>query len=400
LNTLKALRNYLNTIKPNFEKGGKLAMFHSVFEGFETFLFVPNHTSKSGVHIHDSVDSKRTMTVVILALLPALLFGMYNIGYQHNLAIGADPGFIMTFIFGFLAVLPKIIVSYVVGLGIEFAIAQVKGHEIQEGFLVSGMLIPMIVPIDTPLWMIAVATAFAVVFAKEVFGGTGYNIFNVALVTRAFLFFAYPAAMSGEKVFVRTDSTFGLGAGNIIDGFSGATPLGQVATATTSDAHMTGILGNSLSSFDMFLGLIPGSIGETSVLAILLGAVILIWTGIGSWKTILSVFVGGAFMAAIFNLIGTTAAMNVSPLDHLLLGGFAFGAVFMATDPVTSARTETGKYIYGFLIGFMAIFIRVLNPGYPEGMMLAILLLNVFAPLIDFYVVDSNIKRRLKRATK
>ena len=375
-------------------------MFHSVFEGFETFLFVPNHTSKSGVHIHDSVDSKRTMTVVILALLPALLFGMYNIGYQHNLAIGADPGFIMTFIFGFLAVLPKIIVSYVVGLGIEFAIAQVKGHEIQEGFLVSGMLIPMIVPIDTPLWMIAVATAFAVVFAKEVFGGTGYNIFNVALVTRAFLFFAYPAAMSGEKVFVRTDSTFGLGAGNIIDGFSGATPLGQVATATTSDAHMTGILGNSLSSFDMFLGLIPGSIGETSVLAILLGALILIWTGIGSWKTILSVFVGGAFMAAIFNLIGTTAAMNVSPLDHLLLGGFAFGAVFMATDPVTSARTETGKYIYGFLIGFMAIFIRVLNPGYPEGMMLAILLLNVFAPLIDFYVVDSNIKRRLKRATK
>lgn len=397
---MKALRNYLNTIKPNFEKGGKLAMFHSVFEGFETFLFVPNHTSKSGVHIHDSVDSKRTMTVVILALLPALLFGMYNIGYQHNLAIGADPGFIMTFIFGFLAVLPKIIVSYVVGLGIEFAIAQVKGHEIQEGFLVSGMLIPMIVPIDTPLWMIAVATAFAVVFAKEVFGGTGYNIFNVALVTRAFLFFAYPAAMSGEKVFVRTDSTFGLGAGNIIDGFSGATPLGQVATATTSDAHMTGILGNSLSSFDMFLGLIPGSIGETSVLAILLGAGILIWTGIGSWKTILSVFVGGAFMAAIFNLIGTTAAMNVSPLDHLLLGGFAFGAVFMATDPVTSARTETGKYIYGFLIGFMAIFIRVLNPGYPEGMMLAILLLNVFAPLIDFYVVDSNIKRRLKRATK
>ena len=375
-------------------------MFHSVFEGFETFLFVPNHTSKSGVHIHDSVDSKRTMTVVILALMPALLFGMYNIGYQHNLAIGADPGFIMTFIFGFLAVLPKIIVSYVVGLGIQFAIAQVKGHEIQEGFLVSGMLIPMIVPIDTPLWMIAVATAFAVVFAKEVFGGTGYNIFNVALVTRAFLFFAYPAAMSGEKVFVRTDSTFGLGAGNIIDGFSGATPLGQVATATTSDAHMTGILGNSLSSFDMFLGLIPGSIGETSVLAILLGAVILIWTGIGSWKTILSVFVGGAFMAAIFNLIGTTAAMNVSPLDHLLLGGFAFGAVFMATDPVTSARTETGKYIYGFLIGFMAIFIRVLNPGYPEGMMLAILLLNVFAPLIDFYVVDSNIKRRLKRATK
>jgi len=400
LNTLKALRNYLNTIKPNFEKGGKLAMFHSVFEGFETFLFVPNHTSKSGVHIHDSVDSKRTMTVVILALLPALLFGMYNIGYQHNLAIGMDPGFIMTFVFGFLAVLPKIIVSYVVGLGIEFAIAQVKGHEIQEGFLVSGILIPLIVPIDTPLWMIAVATAFAVVFAKEVFGGTGYNIFNVALVTRAFLFFAYPAAMSGDKVFVRTGDTFGLGSGNVVDAFSGATPLGQIATSTTAEPHMTDILGNAISSMDMFIGLIPGSIGETSTLAILIGAAILIFTGIGSWKTMLSVFVGGGAMAALFNVFGTTAAMNVSPLDHLLLGGFAFGAVFMATDPVTSARTETGKYIYGFLIGVMAIFIRVLNPGYPEGMMLAILLLNAFAPLIDFYVVDSNVKRRLKRAIK
>ena len=375
-------------------------MFHSVFEGFETFLFVPNHTSKSGVHIHDSVDSKRTMTVVILALMPALLFGMYNIGYQHNLAIGADPGFIMTFIFGFLAVLPKIIVSYVVGLGIEFAIAQVKGHEIQEGFLVSGILIPLIVPIDTPLWMIAVATAFAVVFAKEVFGGTGYNIFNVALVTRAFLFFAYPAAMSGDKVFVRTGDTFGLGSGNVVDAFSGATPLGQIATSTTAEPHMTDILGNAISSMDMFIGLIPGSIGETSTLAILIGAAILIFTGIGSWKTMLSVFVGGGAMAALFNVFGTTAAMNVSPLDHLLLGGFAFGAVFMATDPVTSARTETGKYIYGFLIGVMAIFIRVLNPGYPEGMMLAILLLNAFAPLIDFYVVDSNVKRRLKRAIK
>ena len=375
-------------------------MFHSVFEGFETFLFVPNKTSKSGVHIHDCVDSKRTMTVVIIALLPALLFGMYNIGYQHNLSIGADPGLFMTFIFGFLAVLPKIIVSYVVGLGIEFAIAQVKGHEIQEGFLVSGILIPMIVPIDTPLWMIAVATAFAVVFAKEVFGGTGYNIFNVALVTRAFLFFAYPAAMSGDKVFVRTDNTFGLGSGNVVDAFSGATPLGQVATATTPEAHMTDVLGNTISSMDMSLGFIPGSIGETSTLAILLGAAILIFTGIGSWKTMLSVFIGGAGMAALFNVFGTTAAMNVSPLDHLLLGGFAFGATFMATDPVTSARTETGKYIYGLLIGVMAIFIRVLNPGYPEGMMLAILLLNAFAPLIDFYVIESNVKRRLKRAIK
>ena len=292
---MKALRIYLDKIKPNFEEGGKLAMFRSVFEGVETFLFVPSTTSKSGVHIHDYIDSKRTMTVVIIALLPALLFGMYNVGYQHNLAVGADPGFLMTFIFGFLAVLPKIIVSYVVGLGIEFAVAQVKKEEIQEGFLVSGILIPMIVPIDTPLWMIAVATAFAVVFAKEVFGGTGYNVFNVALVTRAFLFFAYPAAMSGDQVFVRTADTFGLGAGTVVDGFSGATPLGQVAIAgkdMIGSFQTVDVLGNPMTTWDMFLGLIPGSIGETSVLAILIGAVILLYTQIASWKTMLSVFVG------------------------------------------------------------------------------------------------------------
>ncbi|MDR0430696.1 MAG: NADH:ubiquinone reductase (Na(+)-transporting) subunit B [Tannerellaceae bacterium] len=400
---MKALRNYLNKIKPNFEEGGKLSMFRSVFDGFETFLFVSNNTSKSGVHIHDSIDSKRIMTVVIIALIPALLFGMYNTGYQHNLAIGVDPGFCMTFLFGFLAVLPKIIVSYVVGLGIEFIVAQWKKEEIQEGFLVSGMLIPMIVPIDTPLWMIAVATAFAVIFAKEVFGGTGYNIFNVALVTRAFLFFAYPAAMSGDQVFVRTTSTFGIGGGQIVDAFSGATPLGQIGIAgkeMIGSFHTVDVLGNPLTTWDTFLGLIPGSIAETSVLAILIGAAILIFTGVASWKTMMSCFIGGAFMAAIFNLAGTTVPMTVSPIDHLLLGGFAFGAVFMATDPVTSARTETGKYIYGFLIGVMAIVIRVLNPGYPEGMMLAILLMNVFAPLIDYYVVESNVKHRLKRAVK
>ncbi len=400
---MKALRNYLDKIKPNFEEGGKLAMFRSVFEGFETFMFVPNTTSKSGVHIHDSIDSKRTMTVVIIALLPALLFGMYNVGYQHNLAIGSDPGFWMTFIFGFLAVLPKIIVSYVVGLGIEFAVAQVKKEEIQEGFLVSGILIPMIVPVDTPLWMIAVATAFAVIFAKEVFGGTGYNVFNVALVTRAFLFFAYPAAMSGDKVFVRTSDTFGLGAGEVVDGFSGATPLGQIAIAGKEQIgsfQAVDVLGNPMTTWDYIVGLIPGSIGETSVIAILIGAVILLYTQIASWKTMLSVFVGGAFMVAVFNMIGSTVVMTVSPIDHLCLGGFAFGAVFMATDPVTSARTETGKYIYGFLVGVMAIVIRVLNPGYPEGMMLAILLMNVFAPLIDYYVVEANINRRLKRVIK
>ena len=400
---MKALRNYLDKIKPNFEEGGKLAMFRSVFDGFETFLFVPNETSKSGVHIHDSIDSKRTMTVVIIALLPALLFGMYNVGYQHYAAIGqlAEVGFCSTFIYGLLAVLPKIIVSYVVGLGIEFTVAQWKKEEIQEGFLVSGILIPMIVPVDTPLWMIAVATAFAVIFAKEVFGGTGYNIFNVALVTRAFLFFAYPAAMSGDQVWVRTADTFGLGAGQVVDGFSGATPLGQIATASLDSFQgVVNTIGQPISTCDYFFGLIPGSIGETSVLAILIGAVILLITGIASWKTMGSIFVGGAVMALIFNAIGSTVSMTVCPIDHWCLGGFAFGAVFMATDPVTSARTETGKYIYGFLVGAMAVIIRVLNPGYPEGMMLAILLMNVFAPLIDYYVVEANISRRLKRAIK
>ena len=400
---MKALRNYLDKIKPNFEEGGKLHAFRSVFDGFETFLFVPNSTSKTGVHIHDAIDSKRIMSMVVIALIPALLFGMYNVGYQHFTHTGAQGGFIEMFIYGFLAILPKIIVSYVVGLGIEFVVAQWKKEEIQEGFLVSGILIPMIVPVDTPLWMIAVATAFAVIFAKEVFGGTGYNIFNVALVTRAFLFFAYPAAMSGDQVFVRTADTFGIGAGQVVDGFSGATPLGQVAIAgkeMIGSFQAVDVLGNPISTWDAFIGLIPGSIGETSVLAILIGAVILLVTGIASWKTMVSVFVGGAFMSLIFNMVGTTVAMCVSPLDHLFLGGFAFGAVFMATDPVTSARTETGKYIYGFLVGAMAIIIRALNPGYPEGMMLAILLMNVFAPLIDYYVVEANISRRLKRVIK
>jgi Na+-transporting NADH:ubiquinone oxidoreductase subunit B len=377
-------------------------MFRSVYEGIDTFLFVPNTTARSGVHIHDSMDAKRTMTVVIIALLFPLLFGMYNIGYQHYLAIDTHPGLIITFIYGLLSVLPQLLVSYLVGLGIEFTVAQWKHEEIQEGFLVSGMLIPMIVPVDTPLWMIAVATAFAVIFAKEVFGGTGYNIFNVALVTRAFLFFAYPASMSGDKVFVRTGSTFGIGAGSVVDGFSGATPLGQVGTAPNEfvgSFQALDIVGQPLSTWDMFWGFIPGSIGETSVAAILLGAGLLLFTGIASWKTMLSVFVGGAAVAALFNLAGTTVPMALSPLEHLCLGGFAFGAVFMATDPVTSARTETGKFIYGFLVGAIAILIRVLNPGYPEGMMLAILLMNIFAPLIDYFVVERNIAKRLQRVT-
>ena len=386
---MKALRNYLDKIKPNFEEGGKLHAFRSVFDGFETFLFVPNATAKSGTHIHDAIDSKRIMSMVVIALIPALLFGMYNVGYQHFKAAGIDGSFCELFAYGFLAVLPKIIVSYVVGLGIEFVVAQWKKEEIQEGFLVSGMLIPMIVPVDCPLWILAVATAFSVIFAKEVFGGTGMNIFNVALITRAFLFFAYPTKMSGDTVWVSGDSIFGLG--QQVDGLTVATPLGIASTTGAAPEF----------SMDMVYGLIPGSIGETSVIAIALGAILLLWTGIASWKTMLSVFVGGAFMAMVFNAIGPDTAMAHMPwYEHLVLGGFCFGAVFMATDPVTSARTETGKYIFGFLIGVMAIIIRVLNPGYPEGMMLAILLMNIFAPLIDYFVVQSNINRRAKRAIK
>ena len=389
---MSALRNYLDKIKPNFEEGGKLHAFRSVFDGFETFLFVPSNTAKSGTHIHDAIDSKRIMSLVVIALIPAMLFGMYNVGYQHFNATGAEGGFWAMFIYGFLAVLPKIIVSYVVGLGIEFTVAQWKNEEIQEGFLVSGILIPLIVPIDCPLWILAIATAFAVIFAKEVFGGTGMNVFNVSLITRAFLFFAYPTKMSGDAVWVSGDSILGLG--KTVDGLTVATPLGQAATATAST-------GFPEFNMDMITGFIPGSIGETSVIAIAIGAVILLWTGVASWKTMCSVFVGGALMAWIFNAVGPdTAIANMPWYEHLVLGGFCFGAVFMATDPVTSARTECGKYIYGFLIGVMAIVIRVLNPGYPEGMMLAILLMNIFAPLIDYCVVQSNISKREKRVAK
>ena len=397
---MNSLRKLVDKVKPNFLPGGKFEKLHSTFDAFETFLFVPNTTSKrQGAHIHDAVDSKRTMIMVVIALIPALLFGMYNVGYQHFNAIGqADAGFFTLFVYGLLAVLPIVVVSYGVGLSIEFAGAQIRKEEVQEGFLVTGMLIPLIVPVDTPLWMVAIATAFAVIFAKEVFGGTGMNIFNVALVTRAFLFFAYPQSMSGDKVWIRTKETFGLGGGSGVDGFSGATPLGQIATATTSDTTVLNMFGHPFSLMDAVTGLIPGSIGETSVIAIAIGALILLLTRVASWKIMLSVFTGGALMALIFNQFGPdTAAANLPWFWHLALGGFAFGAVFMATDPVTGSRTETGKWIYGFLIGALAIVIRVLNPGYAEGMMLAILLMNIFAPLIDYYVVDSNIKRRLKR---
>lgn len=400
---MKALRKYLDRVKPNFEPGGRLHALRSVYDGFETFLFTPNTTSSSGVHIHDRMDSKRTMTIVIVALLPCFLFGMYNTGYQHWLASGATSfPFWELLLYGFLAVLPRIIVSYVVGLGIEFIVAQWRNEEIQEGFLVTGILIPMICPIETPLWMIAVATAFSVIFVKEVFGGTGYNIFNVALVTRAFLFFAYPASMSGDKVFVATEPICGLG-GTVADGFTGATPLGQVATGEPG-AQLVDIVGQHLSDWHCFLGLIPGSFGETSTLCIFIGAAILMLAGIASWRIILSVFAGGAIMSLIAHACATPTypASYLTIWQQFCLGGFAFAAVFMATDPVTACRTNVGKYIYGFLIGVTAILIRVYNNGYPEGAMLAVLLMNAFAPLIDWCVVQSNINRRAARlkATK
>jgi len=379
-------RQLVDKIKPTFEKGGKLGFLQSTFEGFETFLFVPNAVTKKGTHIRDGIDLKRTMALVVLALVPTLIMGMLNVGYQHDLATGAGDVFWtwQNLWYGFLRVLPIIVVSYVTGLGIEFAVAQVKGHEINEGFLVSGMLIPLIVPVDTPLWMIVLATAFAVIIGKEIFGGTGMNIFNVAFLTRAFLFFAYRSYMSGDKVWID-----GMIKGDgIVDGFSGATPLGDAAA---------GNVDNLPSVLEMFIGYIPGSIGETSTIAILIGAVILIFTGIGSWKIMLSALAGGIGMGLLLNAFAVNALMEIPFYEHLMLGGFAFGIVFMATDPVTASQTDTGKWIYGFLIGILAILVRVLNPAYPEGMMLAILFMNVFAPLIDHYVVEAHIRRRLKR---
>ena len=381
-----SLRKYIDNIKPQFEPGGKFSALQSVFDGFETFLYVPNTTSKSGVSIHDAIDSKRIMSMVVIAIIPALLFGMYNVGYQNYLAAGtlASTPCWEVFLYGALLVLPKIIVSYIVGLGIEFAWAQWKKEEIQEGYLVSGIIIPMILPIGCPLWMIALAVAFAVIFGKEIFGGTGMNIFNVALLARAFLFFSYPTKMSGDSVWVANESFLGLG-NNLPDGFTCATPLGQMAQNVAPSA----------SVMDSFIGLIPGSIGETSVIAIAMGAIILLWAGIASWKIMCSVFVSGAAMALLFQSLGMTP---VEWYEHLIIGGFCFGAVFMATDPVTSARTETGKWIYGCIIGALAMIIRVMNPGFPEGMMLAILFGNMMAPTIDYFVVQSNINKRIRRA--
>ena len=381
---MKFIRNFFEKTEPYVQKGARYHWLQSLHDGFFTFLFVPKNTSRTGTHIHDYIDMKRTMTVVVLALIPSLLFGMYNVGYQHFKAIGelASTGFFELFFYGFLKVLPIVIVSYVVGLGIEFVFAQLRGHEINEGFLVSGMLIPLIMPVETPLWMIAIATAFAVIFGKEVFGGTGMNVWNPALVARAFLFFAYPVQMSGNAVWVP------LAESDIpVDGFTGATALADIGAG-----HV------NFSVAEAIFGLIPGSIGETSVIAILIGAVILIITGIGSWKIMVSTIAGGLVTGLIFNIFAVNPLMEFPYWQHLLIGGFAFGTVFMATDPVSAAQTEKGKWIYGFLIGVLAIIIRVVNPAYPEGMMLSILLMNTFAPLIDYYVVQGHINRRLKRA--
>ena len=389
---MKALRKFFDNIKPSFEEGGKLHAFRSLYEGFESFAFVPNTTSRRGsVNVHDAFDSKRLMSFVVIALVPALLFGCYNIGYQNALAAGklSEATFCGMFIYGLLAMLPKLIVSYVVGLGIEFTVAQWKKEEIAEGYLVSGIIIPLIIPVTTPFWMLALACAFSVIFAKEIFGGTGMNIFNVALIARAFLFFSYPSYMTGDcSVWVSADPILGFGYTALPDALTAATPLGAAAAE--------GFAGFDCPTIEAaVIGLIPGSMGETSVIAIGLGALLLLYTGVASWKTMLSVFVGGAATGFLMQSVGAT---EIEWWHHLVVGGFCFGAVFMATDPVTSARTEGGKWIYGLLIGFVAVLVRVLNPGYPEGMMLAILLMNLFAPLFDYFFVQSNINKRLNRA--
>ena len=372
---MKALRNIVDKLKPTFSEGGKLSFLHSTFDGFETFLFVPDTTTTKGAHIRDCNDMKRTMIMVIVALIPAFLFGCYWTGAQ----VGLEG--LTAFFYGLVRILPMVCVSYIVGLAIEFYFAQIRGHEINEGFLVSGLLIPMIMPVSTPLWMVGLATAFAVVFGKEVFGGTGMNVFNPALLARAFVFFAYTPQISGEQVWYSNWTMMGAQ----VDGVTGATALEKLAT--------TGTMGD-WSAMDAFLGFIPGSFGETSTLAILLGAVILLGAGIASWRTMVSVFVGGLAMGYLFQALGVT---TYPAWWHLIVGGCAFGAVFMATDPVTSSQTNTGKYIVGFMTGAIAVLIRVVNPAYPEGMMLSILFMNALAPLVDYFVVEANINRRKNR---
>lgn len=376
------------TQKPGlFERGGKFGFLHSSIDAFDTFLRVPGTVTSKGSHVRDAVDLKRIMIIVVVALIPAALFGMWNVGYQHGLATGQSFGLFQNFWYGFLKVLPLYLVAYIVGLGIEFASAQIRNEEVNEGYLVSGMLIPLIVPVDVPLWTLAIAVAFAVLFGKEVFGGTGMNFLNPALLCRAFLFFAYPSKMSGSSVWVSLK-----GGESLIDGATGATPL-SFASEGLEAMNNAGVQ-YGMSAWDMFAGLVPGSVGETSVIAILIGAVILLWTGVASWKIMVSSVAGALFVGWLGNFFGAT---DVPAYYQLLMGGFAFGTVFMATDPVTSAQTECGKWIYGFLIGALCVIVRLFNPGYAEGMMLAILLMNTFAPLIDHYVTDAAISRRAKK---
>jgi len=373
------LRNYVDKIKPNFEQGGKFAKFHSTFEAFETFLYTPKRVTAGGAHIRSYVDMKRSLISVVIALIPCFLFGTWNIGYQHFLSLGADATFWQTFGYGLLKVIPLYLVSYIVGLVIEFTFAEIRHEDVNEGYFVTGFLIPLIMPVDVPLWMLALAVAFAVIIGKEVFGGSGMNVVNPALLARAFLFFSYPSKMTGDNVWIAEKA----------DAYSGATPLGTIFDG--------GSVSELPSLADMFIGTIPGSIGETSKIAILIGGIFLIITGIASLRIIIATFAGAVAMTLVFNALGMTAAMEVPFYYHILMGGFMFGTFFMATDPVTAAQTNPGKWIYGFLIGAIAILIRVANPGYPEGMMLAILLLNVFAPLIDWCVVAVNIRKRKKR---
>ena len=381
---MNILRKKIDKIKPKFQKGGKHEKFQSTFDAFETFLFVPNKVTNKGAHIRDAVDLKRTMSIVILAMMPALLFGMWNVGYQYYLLNGVHASLLQNFWFGFQKVIPIIAVSYISGLAVEFIFAQYRHHEVNEGFLVTGILIPLILPVTIPLWIVAVSTAFSVLFVKEAFGGTGMNIFNPALMMRAFVFFAYPAKITGDLVWVWSNSA----KTQVVDSITGATPLSYAASDNIS---------NIPSLQDLFFGFIPGSIGETSKLAILLGALLLIITGVASLRIMLATITGGVVMSLIFNAIGANHYMTIDPLTQIMMGGFMFGAVFMATDPVTGSQTPSGKLVYGFLIGLFAIMIRVFNPAYPEGMMLAILLMNMFAPLIDHVVVRNNIRKRLKR---
>ncbi|MEO9965716.1 MAG: NADH:ubiquinone reductase (Na(+)-transporting) subunit B [Reichenbachiella sp.] len=395
---MKFIEDIFAKVRPNFEKGGKWEKFFYIYEAHETLFLAPNSTtSAKGTQIKDAIDMKRMMMTVIIAMIPCLLFGIWNAGHQHYLAIGQVADLASEILLGATLVVPILIVSYTVGLGIEFTFATIRKHEVNEGFLVTGMLIPLVMPPSIPLWQVGLATAFAVIIGKEAFGGTGMNILNVALTARAFLYFAYPSQISG-------DVWSYLGTEQAIEGFSGATPLAIGAAAVEGSESMLSMLGNTWSAglfdfWNMFIGIIPGSIGETSTLMCLIGAAILIISGVGSWKIIFSVFFGAFVMGSVCNMLGVNPYMELPAHYHLVIGGLAFGAVFMASDPVTATQTETGKWIYGFLIGVLTIIIRVFNPAYPEGIMLAILLMNVFAPLIDFYVVAANKKRRLKRAT-